>query len=112
MSRATALIRFDELLNTDGFVGKLILKPSTQRVFVAGAEVEIEVGDPTTLKIEDVLVADPRISPYGTFDLLTSDASGAINVEEGLFIHQIEDMLVSECDPECADCAAFARKEA
>lgn len=109
---STATVQMSELLDTDGFVGRLILKPSTQRVFVAGAEVEIEVGDPTTLKIEDVLVADPRISPLGTFDLLTSDASGAINVEEGLFIHQIEDMLVSECDPECADCAPFTRKEA
>lgn len=100
MSTTITSIPMSELLNVEGFADKLIIVPDQHG------------DDPRTVQINDVLPADPRVSQPGTFDLLCLDAHDLVVVLEGLFIHQIEAMLVSECDPGCADCAPFARKGA
>lgn len=92
-------VPMSELLNTDGFAGKLIV------VREHGDD------DARTVQIEDILPADPRVSPVGTFDLLCLDSHDLVVVLEGLFVHQIEDMLVGECHADCPDCSAFNRKE-
>lgn len=88
---ATVLI--SDLLNTSGFTGKLIVSKT--------GEDEVR-----TMRIEDI--SPGRVT--GTIDVLVAFREGedeGADVLAGLFIHQLEDMLVGECDPGCPDCLAL-----
>jgi hypothetical protein len=103
---ATATVQTSELLEVEGFIGKILCIPSQERIFVTNedGETAIESGRPTTIQIEEMIHGFP-ITPFGSFDVMGLDADGAVHVLEGKFIHEIEDMLVGPCSPECADCA-------
>lgn len=104
---STATVQTSELLDTEGFVGQLIIQ-TTDRVFVAEPDgtVSIESDEPRTLKIADIVHAFP-LGEFGTFEMMAVDADGMVEVFEPLHIHEIESMLVGPCDPECADCASL-----
>ena len=96
-SESTAAVRYDELLNTEGFVGRIIEVPSVDPRFESVAMIEeIEPG-----------------SRFGTFDLLVRVPVENPEVEdevlflEGLYIRDIEAMLSDEQDCNCADCEAL-----
>lgn len=103
----TTVIPTTELLNTDGFVGKLLVLDTAR--FTAdssGAIIDREEAGALTVQISQIRAS--RVTP-GAFDVLVVTADRTYKVLGNLFIHQIEDLFVGECDPRCEDCKPFRR---
>ena len=87
---ATNKVSMAELLNHEGFLGKLIVRATSPESVVTMRIDEMESG-----------------ATLGQFDLLGTDADGNIHLVDGVFVHQIEDMFVGECHPDCEECNAL-----
>lgn len=96
-SEPNAAVRYEELLDTGGFVGRIIEVPSLDPRFE------------TVAMIEEI---EPS-SRFGTFDLLVRVPVENPEVEdevlflEGLYIRDIEAMLSAEQDCDCPGCEAL-----
>jgi hypothetical protein len=88
---APTKISMAELLNSDGFIGKLIVRSTSPESVV-------------TMRIDEM---ESSGATLGQFDLLGTDADGNIHLVDGVFIHEIEDMYVGECHPDCEECNAL-----
>ena len=95
VNESSAAVRYDELLNVEGFVGRIICIPN-----FAGE---------TIAMIEEI---EPNDTKFGTFDLLVRRAVEDSEVEdevlflERLYVGDIEAML-AEADCGCSECEAL-----
>lgn len=92
-----AEVGYDELLNTSGFVGRIIEVPSANPRFETVAMIE-EIEPSSSFGRFDLLVRVPVENP---------EVEDEVLFLEGLYIRDIEAMLSDEQDCDCADCEAL-----